>query len=484
MCKASYEEQWKGINWQQAIKSVSKAQNKIYRASRENNKKLVIKNQKSLVKSWYGRLIAVRHLLLESKSSIKLLTCKNKIELINDLILNQTLFTVIDTHKKDSKLLSIQNRAKQYLLLLALEPEWESKFEPTSYGFRPGRSVHDAISEISNNLKKSVSYLSFNKIRISFSSINLEWFFKKLNTCRIFQVQITNWLKLGIIFEEKQEITEIGTAQQDPIAPLFVNIILHELDQTIRKCIDDKKNIISVSNARLEQCNSVRYCNRFVLVSRNIRLLIEILKIVCTYTYKIGLEIDNSESNIRHSLKENITKESGVEFLGFHIRHLKKGSRDLEKLDSLYVEIIPDRSYVQTHINHLREIIKSQETNTQNNLINKINKICIRWSQYYIYSNIKQTFTRLDKVIITRLLKWGYNRHPTKSKGWVKNKYFYKIDNRHWYFALINLKTQVDLYAFIHSKTNRQHFIPIDNEKSPYDGDSIYWISRLKQNNL
>lgn len=485
MCKASYEEQWKGINWQEATNSVSKAQNKIYKASKENNKKLVIKYQKSLVRSWYGRLVATRYLLLERKLHIqskdeKNLTYKNKIELINHLVLDQKFPKLIKLAKDENKIIKSQTRAKQYLLLLALEPEWESKFEPTSYGLRPGRSIHDGISEICNTLKKNVSYISFTKINTSFSSINQKWFFKKLNTCPIFRVQIKEWLKLGMIFEEKTGVNDIGTAQSDPIAPLFVNIMLHEVDQNIKKYIADKQNIRSKST----HSNSIRYCEKFVLLCPNTKTLDELLKTICNSVYKIGLEIDNSESTIKHSLKEDINHKSGIRLLGFHIRHVKKTSRNLEKLCSLYVETIPDRAYVQTHINYLREVVKSQETTTQSNLIQKINYICIRWSQYYMYSNTTETFKKLDKLMITRLLKWGYNRHPTKSKGWVKNKYFYKIDNRHWYFAVINLKTQINLCAFIHSKTVKKNYLPLDNKKSPYDGDNIYWVTYLNQKKL
>jgi len=50
-------------------------------------------------------------------------------------------------------------RARQHLTKLALEPEWEARFEPNSYGFRPGRSCHDAIEAIFNAIKQKEKYV-------------------------------------------------------------------------------------------------------------------------------------------------------------------------------------------------------------------------------------------------------------------------------------------------------------------------------------
>ncbi|BAI89256.1 MULTISPECIES: reverse transcriptase domain-containing protein [Oscillatoriales] len=54
---------------------------------------------------------------------------------------------------------TIQDRARQALVKSALEPEWESRFESTSYGFRPGRSAHDAISRIYQSINKGGYYI-------------------------------------------------------------------------------------------------------------------------------------------------------------------------------------------------------------------------------------------------------------------------------------------------------------------------------------
>jgi len=486
MCKTSYEEQWKRINWQQALKFVSKAQSKIYKASKENNKKLVIETQKSLVRSWYARLLTIRNIVQENRSYVDIsditnLTYKNKIEFANTLVLDGINTTLIEPYIDKNKIITLQNRAKQYLLLLALEPEWESRFEPNNYGFRPGRSIHDVVFKLSKTLKKEVSYLSFNKIRSCFSRISHTWLLETLNTCPLFRLEVKKWLKLGVIVEEKKERIEIRRLQQNPISPLFINILLHYLDQNIKPYLSNNTTYKTDSKVSLETCEYIRYGNQFVLICSNIKTLNEVLKVVGISVCKVGLEINNSESSITHSLNENIKNKSGVSFLGFHIRHVKKAGGKLKKVWTLSVESTPERTYVQNHINQLRDIVKSHETKSQINLIEKINPICIRWSQYYRFSSNKQTYKQLDHIMVNRLLKWGYNRHPTKSKGWVKNKYFYNIDNRNWYFGVINLKTRVSIYSFVYSKRVKESYLPIDNTKSPYDGNNNYWLLRLKQ---
>jgi len=53
----------------------------------------------------------------------------------------------------------MRDRAQQALVKLALEPEWEAKFEPNSYGFRPGRSAHDAVAAIYNHIRLQPKYV-------------------------------------------------------------------------------------------------------------------------------------------------------------------------------------------------------------------------------------------------------------------------------------------------------------------------------------
>src|SRR5260221_265294 len=82
---------------------------------------------------------------------------------------------------------------------LPLDPEWECNFEPNSYGFRPGRSCHDAIAAIFITIAHKAKYVLDADIKGAFDNINHEELLKKLNTYPAMRQIIKAWLKAGII---------------------------------------------------------------------------------------------------------------------------------------------------------------------------------------------------------------------------------------------------------------------------------------------
>ena len=74
------------------------------------------------------------------------------------------------------------DRALQGVVKLVLEPEWEARFEPNSYGFRPGRSCHDAIGAIFNSISKKSKFVLDADISKCFDNINHNKLLEKLNT--------------------------------------------------------------------------------------------------------------------------------------------------------------------------------------------------------------------------------------------------------------------------------------------------------------
>ena len=122
----------------------------------------------------------------------------------------------------------LQARAKN-----ALEPFWEARFEGTSYGFRPGRSCHDALVRIHliASHKKKVWILDAD-IAAAFDKINQEFL---LNAIKGFPARelIKQWLKAGYVEYGKIHETETGTAQGSVISPLLANIALHGMEAAI-----------------------------------------------------------------------------------------------------------------------------------------------------------------------------------------------------------------------------------------------------------
>lgn len=90
------------------------------------------------------------------------------------------------------------DRAAQALAKVALEPEWEAQFEPNSYGFRPGRSCHDAIEAIPASINQQDKDVLDADIAQGFDRIDHQALLAQLNTCPALRRTIHTWLKAGV----------------------------------------------------------------------------------------------------------------------------------------------------------------------------------------------------------------------------------------------------------------------------------------------
>lgn len=166
--------EWNQLPWKKIQVRVFKLQRRIYRASQQGNVKLVHRLQRLLLKSWYGRLLAVRRVTQDNRGKktagidgVKNLKPAQRLQLVQQL--NQSRkpqplrrIWIPKPGKQEKRPLSIpvmHDRAAQALVKLALEPEWEAKLEPNVYGFRPGRSCHDAIQAVFKIIKQRPKYV-------------------------------------------------------------------------------------------------------------------------------------------------------------------------------------------------------------------------------------------------------------------------------------------------------------------------------------
>jgi len=166
--------EWKYINWRKLEKRVYKLQKRIFRASNRGDVKAVRRLQKTLMKSWSARALAVRKVTQDNTGKktagvdgVKSLSPEARLKLVNELHLSSKVSPTrrvwIDKPGKEEKrplgIPTMKDRALQGLVKLVLEPEWEARFEPNSYGFRPGRSCHDSIEAIYIAINQKPKYV-------------------------------------------------------------------------------------------------------------------------------------------------------------------------------------------------------------------------------------------------------------------------------------------------------------------------------------
>ncbi len=241
--------EWNQINWRKAERLTFKLQKRIYRASERGDVKAVRKLQKTLINSWSNKVLAVRRVTQDNTGKrtagvdgIKLLTPKQRFNLVSQLKAtgkSQPTRRVMipKPGTNESRPLGIPtmyDRALQAVVKAALEPEWEASFEPNSYGFRPGRSCHDAIGAIFNSIRYKAKYVLDADIAKCFDRINHKALLDKINTYPGLRRQIKSWLKSGVLDQGEILPTNEGTPQGGVLSPLLANIALHGMEERVK----------------------------------------------------------------------------------------------------------------------------------------------------------------------------------------------------------------------------------------------------------
>ena len=188
---------WQDLPWKRIERQVFKLQKRIYRASKNGDKLTVHNLQRLLIHSFSAKCLAVRRVTQDNRGKntagvdgVKALNPVQRLQLALSLqltaIAQPTRRVWIPKPGKDEKLPlgipTLRNRTEQALAKLALEPQWEAVFEPNSYGFRPGRSCHDAIEAIFNSIGHKAKYVLDADIEKCFDRIDHRALLDKLNT--------------------------------------------------------------------------------------------------------------------------------------------------------------------------------------------------------------------------------------------------------------------------------------------------------------
>lgn len=490
--------EWNTINWKQVEKAVFKLQKRIYQASQRGDVETVRKLQKMLMKSWSARIIAVRQVsqLNRGKKTagfdgIKSLNFKQRIKLAIELKtiregkpVRRVLIPKAD--KKEKRLLGIPtmyDRAAQALAKLALEPEWETKFEANSYGFRPARSAHDAIEAIFMGLRGKPKYILDADISKCFDKINHTTLLKKINTYPAMRRIVKSWLSSGVLDNSSVQTSGEGVPQGSPLSPLLANIALHGMEETIKELYpSDKANYIKVSvigkeKGRISKPILIRYADDFVLMVEDLEILEKCQIHLEKWLGKIGLKLKPEKTRVVHSLNCHNGYKPGFDFLGFNIRQHSVGKHS-SKIGFQTI-IKPSSKAVQKHYQNLSKTIQKLQNANQADLIKTLNPKIRGWSNYFRSVCSRKTFEKLDNLLWFRLQAWANHRHSSKGKKWVCDKYWGTYKGNNWTFQTLDGLRLAD-----HQDTKIKRHIKIKDMSSPFDGRLIYWNQRMKKHPL
>jgi RNA-directed DNA polymerase len=415
---------WNAINWRKANWTVRNLRQRIFRAAQEGTLNKVRSLQKLMLKSYSNRLVSVRRVAQINagkntpgvdKLVIKTPAARGRMV---DILAHYTLWKAkparrVYIPKANGKLRPlgipvIVDRCLQAMVKNALEPAWEARFEGSSYGFRPGRSCHDAIEKIYGLARpnKTKKWVLDADIRGAFDHISHDYLLKTIGAVPGKEL-IKQWLKAGYVEHGAFHATEQGTPQGGVASPLLANIALHGMEEAIGVKYDYRGQLIGKRAV-------VRYADDFVCFCETREDAEQVQKILVEWLKERGLALSEEKTRIVHLTE-------GFDFLGFNIRHYPapQTSRTGWKL-----LIKPSKESVQDVQRKLKDQWdKVQGTNVQS-VLTKLNPIIRGWANYFRTAVAKEIFSSLDRWMFYKADRYTRRMHPKKPKDWRHRKYW------------------------------------------------------------
>ena len=475
----SRTEDWKTLPWRDIQRNVFHLQHRIYQAERRGEYKQVHNLQRLLLCSWSARCLAVRQVTQDNRGKrtpgvdgVANLRPKQRMALVEELrnVSNWQTDPIRRTYiaKRGSTevralgIPTMRERAMQALARLALEPEWEAQFEPNSYGFRPGRSAHDAIEAIFKHICHKPKYVLDTDIEKCFDKIDRHALLEKLNAIQPIQRLVRDWLKASIVDGSQILFPEAGTPQGGVISPLLCNVALHGFEEALNSV--SKRYRIGV----------IRYADDLVVLCEDLETLLKVKQRAETWLAGMGLRLKPSKTLVTHTLNKH-EGNVGFDFLGCNVRQYRVGkhrARTYRGKAGFKTLIKPSDSACKRHLQEMREVIRRYRGAPQAALIKVLNPKIRGWAQYYSACVAKETFNRMDAQLFRKLYRWARFRHPRKTGGWSFKRYWKRKGER---MNFGDGTVWLIKYADIPIKRH----IKIRGDKSPYDGDWPYWVQRL-----
>jgi len=428
----------------------------VYKAVLVGDKRKARLLQKLILKSTSARFLAIRQVSqlnagkktagIDGKKSLSFEDRFNLEELLkmNSGNWKHQGLREIPIPKKDGttrmlKIPTIADRAWQCLAKYALEPAHEATFHARSYGFRTGRSAHDAQKYIFNNLNANSKGIEKRVIEL-----DIEKCFDRINHSAIMDELIApKGLKLGIFRCLKAgvnpEFPEQGTPQGGVVSPLLANIALNGIESIHRyhpnykagsKVHDKtpKKSIVEPS---------VRYADDMVIILRPEDDATEILERISEFLRNRGMNVSQKKTKVTAAT-------DGFDFLGWHFKVQKNGKfRCIPSVDNFKA---------------LRKKVKHIVNNSNYGATTKAEKLApvVRgWRNYH-------KFCKMDG---SKLSLWfiSHRAYTVFNKETKQNRY--------------SSKKLLDK-AFPKVPYSENKHVMVKGTKSPYDGDTAYWSER------
>lgn len=356
----------------------------------------------------------------------------------------------------------ILDRCHQARVVNALEPEWEARFEPRSYGFRPGRGCHDAIQAIYQTVKgrnPGRRWVLDADLAGAFDKVAHDHILTMLGTFPA-RGMVRQWLRAGVVEDGRLLRTEEGTPQGGVVSPVLLNVALHGMELAAEVSYN------AHGWTRSDSPVLVRYADDMVALCHSRQQAEQIKARLAAWLTPRGLSFNEDKTQV-------VTLDEGFDFLGFNVR--RYGLKPLIKPSSAAIRRIRER---------LRAEMRSLRGINVSGVIKRLNPIIRGWAAYYRTQVSSDTFSALDGYLWKLTYKWARLSHPNKSTRWVISRYFGRFDTSRqdrWVFG--NRQRGSYLHKFAWTTIIRHQIV--SGRASPDDPSlAEYWTRRRRRATL
>jgi RNA-directed DNA polymerase len=414
---------WDAVDWRLVEDDVRRLRQRIFTASQAGDLKRVRNLQKLMLRSRSSALLSVRR-VTEVNAGRKTAGVDGKVVLLSreKAELATWLQQRVPDKPKPVKRVYIAkakggqrplgipvivDRCRQAMAVNALEPEWEARFEPKSYGFRPGRGCHDAIAAIFKTV------CGANPTRLWVLDADLAAAFDRLDHNHIvsqlgtFPARdwVAGWLKAGVIDKGRFAPTVDGVPQGGVISPLLMNVALHGMETAAG--VRYQTAAASVGRAARNSPITVRYADDLVVMCVSREQAEEAQTRLSAWLAPRGLTFNADKTRIVCLDREVF------DFLGFTVaRHNGK------------LLIKPSKAAMRRIRERLSAEMKALRGANAAAVIHRLNPIIRGWAAYYRTVVSNKAFRALDDHMWRLTYKWARFSHPNKSRRWVVARYF------------------------------------------------------------